>query len=84
MGGDEIIATVISVFVGVIVWIADSIAENAITDVCFGLIYDSAETVAQYDPMCGILIGMIPAIIAAGLTFMGVEAILKFFSGFNY
>ena len=77
MDGDEIVSAAVSVFVGIIVWIADSIAENAITDACFSIIYDSADTASQYDPVAGALIGLIPAVIAACLTFVGMEAILK-------
>ncbi len=77
MGGTEVISGIIGLFVGLIVYIVDSIVENTITDACFSIIYDMADSASQYDPATGALIGLIPAFISGLLTFAAAEAILK-------
>ena len=69
------VSAIISYAVGLIEWFYLSIAENAITDTCFSIIYGQAEFASQYNPVYGAIINLIPAIFTAGGIYAGLQAI---------
>lgn len=74
-----IISIVVASITGFVVWVANSIAENAITNACFDIIFDMSEYATQYDSVTGLLIGAIPYVLTGGMAFATCESILKQF-----
>lgn len=77
MDEEDILPAIVAVVVGLIVWTADLISENAITNACFSIIHESANSVSHYDPVAGALISLIPVVIVVCVTFVGIKALLK-------
>lgn len=80
VGEETIFSAIGTIVLSVILFIVDSIAENAITDAVFSIIYQSADIASQYDPVSGALIRFIPLFIVAALTFAGLKPFCKLIS----